>query len=174
MRQVEFDLEGPLVYKKRYKPWKNRLASIGPTQLSDGRLIQFAANQVGFYNYFYQAEWPDYIEDYYGPKTATGTVRLQQVFFDHVLFTDNHAIIFESDDKSHYDQQYCIQKGFDYADIQRRDEIKDIWARRNDILLVRLREYKKQNDKFVPVTKAEKLKIIFKVLRDVKKIEDSM
>ena len=175
LREIEFDLYGPLVYKKRYTPWKNRKATIGKTQRSDGNLIQFAASKIGFKSYIYDSEWPDYIEDYNGPKTKTGTIRLQQVFFDHVLFTDSHVIIFESDDKSHYDQNYCIQNNFNYEDIIKRDKIKDVWARRNDIKLVRLKEYKKDDSgQFVPVSREEKKRIIFKVLRDVKTIENSI
>lgn len=171
MREIEFDIDGPLVYKKRYRPWKDRKASIGQSQKKDGVLIQFVANQVGL-NIIYDSEWPDYIEDYEGPKTKSGNVKLQQVFFDHVVFTGSHVIIFESDDMSHYNEKFCIEHNYDYADIKRRDNIKDIWARKNNILLVRLKEYKLENGTYRLVTPAEKRKIIFKILRDVKKIED--
>lgn len=173
MRKIEWTPEGPVLYKRLYTPWKNRISSIGQTQKQDGILIQRVSHIVGLSG-IYAEEYPDYIEDYEGPKTVKNTIRLQSVFFDHVLFTEHFGIIFESDDRSHYDRDYCLQRGFNYEDIQKRDRIKNIWARRNNIKLVRLREYKLENGEYKKVGEKEKMRILFKVLRDVKALEDSI
>lgn len=173
MRKVELDLDGPIVWKKRYKQCKALLHNPGMMQRHDARIIQFAAQAAGLTNYFLESEWVDYIEDY--ENIVNHKFKLQRVAFDHVLFVglknsnDFTVVIFESDDRSHYDEQYCINNGWNFKDIQRRDKIKDLWAKKTNTLLIRLPEYHIFNGVIGKrITQEEKMTTIIQILKNVK------
>jgi len=173
LRKIDWDEYGPLVWKKRYKPCRKLEHNPGLMQRHDARIIQFAAQASGLKNYIIESEWVDYIEDF--ETIINHKFKLQRVAFDHVLFFNDTVVIFESDDRSHYDEQYCIDNGWDFKDIQRRDKIKDIWAKKTDTLLIRLPEYHINNGIIGKrFTQEEKMQTIIQILTNIKDAESSV
>ena len=155
---ADFDEEGPLVWKKRYKGYYRHAISIG--QKENKHLIEKIARIIfGPTGYLYDDEWADYIPNYFESK-KNGEPKSQQVSFDHVIFIHGLIpIIFETDDPSHYDKNYCELKGWNYDERIRKDKIKDEWAKINNIPLIRLRDN---------MSLDEKKKLIINIFTDVK------
>lgn len=151
MRKANYDLEGPLVYKKRYKDFfdKKDRTRIGNDQLWDGMLIE-QCMKIAFANQgLYISEYRDYIEDFRYPKNEKHTkFYMQQVFWDHVVFTPSgKVVLFESDDPSHFSREFCALHKWNFEDIQLRDKIKNTWAQKLGYDLVRLPHYLSDREK---------------------------
>lgn len=172
MREVDWDEYGPIVWKKRYKQCKKLLHSPGFVQRLDAKVIQFSAQAAGLKNYFLESEWADYIEDF--ETIVNHKFKLQRVSFDHVLFVGKTVVIFESDDRSHYDKQYCLKNGWDFDDIRRRDKIKDLWAKKTNTLLIRLPEHHINENGTIgkAFTQEEKMQILIPILKNIKDAEN--
>jgi hypothetical protein len=145
LRKANYDLEGPLVYKKRYKDFfdKKDRTHVGNEQLWDGMLIE-QCMKIAFQDKgLYVSEYRDYIEDFEWPKNKSHTkFYMQQVFWDHVVFTPSgRVILLESDDPSHFNEEYCKLHNWDFDNIKARDRIKNIWAQKLGYDLIRLPHY---------------------------------
>ena len=145
MRKANYDLEGPLVYKKRYKDFfsKHERGRIGNDQLWDGMLITQCMKEIFGNQGLYISEYRDYIEDFECPKNKACTkFYMQQVFWDHVVFTPSgRVILIESDDPSHFNEEYCKLHDWDFENIKLRDKIKNNWAKKLGYDLLRLPHY---------------------------------
>lgn len=157
--KAKFDIDGNLILnKQRYKDYFNRKETIGKEQRYDGGLIQMHQNVI-----YYEPEYRDYIENFLdvADKETSNVYKSQQVFWDHVVVTkQNNVVIFETDDASHSDFEFCKKRKFlttkeEFEKRQHIDKIKDKWASEKGVDLVRLP---------YDITLEEKIKIIKEAL----------
>lgn len=114
--------------------------------------------------YYIEQEYHTWIEDYcevlHCGLTKKGKFYKQEVYFDTCCVINNVILLVESDDRSHYDEDYCKSNGYNYFAIKARDRIKDIWCRQNNICLLRLPYY---------LTIKEKSRIVSETIKNLSK-----
>lgn len=156
IRKAEIDLDGPLVFNRRYKPYyTSRFTNVNKVQKLDQRIVLNAAHKVFGLNNIkgWGFEWPDQIPDYLDENlTKLGKPRLVPVYFDHYLFIEIEGIIYpvvgESDTEDHYNREYCKEHDYDFNAIQYKDRRKNIWAHRSNTAFFRLPYYLSESEKF--------------------------
>lgn len=115
-------------------------------------------------SYYIEQEYHAWIEDYcevlHCGLTKKGTFYKQEVYFDTCCVINGVILLIESDDRSHFDKDYCDKNGYNYYMIKARDKIKDVWCQRNNICLLRLPYY---------LTIKEKIRIVTETIQNLSK-----
>ncbi len=149
LREAEFDIYGPLVYKKRYgKSHFTRAGKESLAQKEDQQImVRMAATVFGITAIKgFGFEWHDRIPDYLDENlTQEGKPRLAEVFFDHYIFIEwkgkTYPIVGETDDESHRSPGYCMVQGWDFNKVLYKDKRKNIWCERSNTLIFRVPDY---------------------------------
>lgn len=140
--QANYDVNGNVIIgdrTERYKDRNSRKSKISPYQAFDGGLISAHPNVA-----YYEAEYRDFIEDYNKTKKDGSGFVHKEIFWDHVVVTKTGEIVlFESDDPSHESLMFCIMHHYvrsvaEFRYKQHKDSLKDAWAKRNGVKLIRI------------------------------------